>query len=192
MLLLIAGLVLWTAAHFFRGLLPDARNQLQKKLGDGSKGLMAVIILASLWMMISGFRSAEFIPLWHPPQWAYYINNLAMVLALYVYFTTATQPGTAFVLGYLRNPQLTGFKIWALAHLLVNGDLASVVLFGGLLAWAVIQIVVSKRSVSLVDRSTAPIKSAWVHLGLVLLILLLILLVHNWLGRWPFAFSAPV
>ena len=50
------------------------------------------------------------------------------------------------VLNGLRHPMLTGFKIWAAAHLLVNGDLASLILFGGLLAWAVIEVITINKS----------------------------------------------
>ena len=65
------------------------------------------------------------------------------------------------------HPQLTGFKVWAAAHLLVNGDLASILLFGGLLAWAVVEVIFSKRVPGLVNRDSAPISSPIVHLGLV-------------------------
>ncbi len=186
MLLIIIGLVIWIAAHLLRSCAKEFRARLQQKLGNGSKGLMAVIILFSLALMIAGYRGADSVLLWSPPAWLTYVNNLLMVAALYIYFTTATKPGTAFVFGSLKNPQLTGFIIWAVAHLLVNGELASVVLFGGLLIWAVVQIAVSNRSVSLVDQTTAPISSPWVHLGLVAGMFVLIILLHNWLGVRPY------
>lgn len=187
MLTLVAGLILWTAAHLLRSCAPDFRASLQNKLGNGAKGLMAVIILISLAMMIIGYRSASFVHIWSPPFWLVYVNNALMIVALYMYMTTATKPGTAFIFGNLNNPQLTGFKVWALAHLLVNGDLASILLFGGLLVWAVLQIITSRRVESLVNRDSAPISSPWIHLALIVAILIGITLVHNWLGVYPFA-----
>lgn len=189
MLLLILGLVIWTAAHFLRSLAPDFRASMQKRFGEGSKLIIGVVVLASLVFMVLGYKNAAYVSLWNAPAWMTYVNNLLMVVALYIYFTTATVTGTAFVFGSLKNPQLTGFKVWAVAHLLVNGDLASVILFGGLLLWAVAQVVVAKRTESLVDRNSAPIKSPWVHLALVTFILIGICVVHAWLGKWPFAIA---
>jgi uncharacterized membrane protein len=187
MLLLVTGLILWTAAHLFRSCTPDLRESLQTKLGNGAKGVMGVIILISLVLMVIGYRNADFIHIWSPPFWLVYVNNVLMVIALYMYLTTATQPGTAFVFGNMKNPQLTGFKVWAFSHLLVNGDLASILLFGGLLAWAVLQVISSKRVASLVNRNDAPISSPWIHLLLVVAVLIGIALVHNWLGVYPLA-----
>ncbi len=110
MLLLITGLIIWTLAHLLRSCVPDFRQALQSKLGVAAKGLIGLVILTSLLMMIFGYRSADFVQLWTPPIWLRSVNNLLMFVALYAYFTTATVPGTAVVLGNLKNPQLTGFK----------------------------------------------------------------------------------
>lgn len=185
-LLLIAGVLLWTGAHLFRAVKPDARSALQERFGQGAKGIMALLILASLVMMIFGYRWVPFIEVWSPPGFLTHVNNLLMILAFYMYLTTATTPGTAFVFGSLKNPQLTGFKVWAFAHLLVNGDLASLILFGGLLAWAVLEVIFSKRVPGLVNRDTAKITSPWVHLGLVVVVFLAVLGIHVWLGVRPF------
>ena len=187
MLLLIIGLTIWTLAHLLRSHAPKFRESLQSRFGNAAKGLIGVVILISLVMMIMGYREADLVQIWSPPYWLKYLNNLLMVIALYMYFTTATTPGTAFVFGNLKNPQLTGFKVWALAHLLVNGDLAAIILFGGLLAWAILQVVSSKRVESLVDRNTAPIKSPWIHLALVIVVFFFVSIAHHWLGKYPFA-----
>lgn len=187
MFLLVLGVLIWIAAHLLRIVAPGVRESMQQKFGNASKIIIAIPILLSLALMIAGYRSAEYVHLWQAPVWMTYVNNVLMVLALYIYFTTATVPGTAFMFGSLANPQLTGFKVWAVAHLLVNGDLASLLLFGGLLVWAVLQVVLSKGTVSLVDRSLAPIKSPWVHLAVVFVALMVISVVHALLGKWPFA-----
>lgn len=186
MILLILGLLLWTACHLARSAAPDFRQSLTDGFGETSKGIMAVGILLSVALMIFGYRSAAFIPVWNPPAFFTHINNLLMLFALYVYFQTATKPGTAWIMSHTKNPQLTGFKIWAVAHLLVNGDLAAIILFGGLLGWAVVQVIFSKRVPSMVDRETAKIDSPFVHLGLVLAVFVGIAIVHTLLGRWPF------
>lgn len=186
MTLLILGLILWAGLHLLRSLAPDLRQTLQSRLGDGAKGLIALGLLLSLGLMIVGYRQAAFVAVWSPPGFLLHLNNLLMILALYVYLTSATKPGTAWIMGRTRNPQLTGFKIWAVAHLLVNGDLASILLFGGLLAWAVVEVIVTKNTPSLVNRDTARITSPFVHLGLVIVVFAVVAVLHTWAGRWPF------
>jgi len=189
MVLLVLGVLIWTVAHLQRSYAQDFRQTLQNKFGNASKGIVAIVILLSLALMVIGYRSADVVVLWVAPSWMFYINNILMALALYIYFTSATKHGVAFFAGSLENPQLVGFKIWAIAHLLVNGDLAAVVLFGGLLIWAAIEVVASKRVESLVNRDKAPITSPWVHLALVAVMFALISAIHTWAGRSPFIFG---
>jgi uncharacterized membrane protein len=186
MIWLLLGLALWTGLYLFRSAAPSARAALQDRLGDASKGLIALGLVLSVVLMVIGYRGAAFIPVWTPPAFFGHINNLLMLFAFYVYFITATKPGTAWVMDKTKNPQLTGFKIWAVAHLLANGDLASLVLFGGLLAWAVAQVILSKRVPSLVNRETGKISSPFVHAGLALGVYALVAGVHIWLGVNPF------
>ncbi|MEL6167311.1 MAG: NnrU family protein [Pseudomonadota bacterium] len=183
---LILGLALWAGLHLCKPLAPAFRSALQDRLGDGSKGLIALGLVLSVVLMWWGYRSAALVVIWTSPSWMTHLNNLLMLLAFYMFLTTATKPGTAFMFGNLKNPQLTGFKVWAVAHLLVNGDLAALILFGGLLAWAVAEVIVAKRRPSAVDRTTAPIGSPWVHLALVLVAFAGVAALHSWLGRWPF------
>ena len=75
MTLLILGLLLWCAAHFFKRLAPGARA----RMGDPGKGLVALGVLGAVVLMVIGYRGADFIPLWSPPTWMVHINNLAML-----------------------------------------------------------------------------------------------------------------
>lgn len=182
MTLLIIGLLLWVAGHLWGRFLPDA----YKQLGKAAYAVSAVVIVASVLAMIVGYRGADMIVLWDGPSFLKHINNLLMLLAFYVYFQTVTQPGTAWIMGNTRHPQLTGFKIWTVAHLLVNGDVASIVLFGGLLAWAVLEVILINKQGEKFDRSKAPVKSPWIHLALVLVIFVLVAVAHTALGYSPF------
>ena len=184
-ILLIAGLALWCGAHLFRSVAPDARARLQDRFGTGSKGMIAVLLLLSVVLMILGYRATPQIDVWYPPAFLTHVNNLLMIFAFYVYLTSGTKPGTAFVMGNLRNPQLTGFKIWAVAHLLVNGDLAAIILFGTLLAWAVVEVIKTKNTTSLVDRDTAKIDSPVRHLVMTLVVVVVVMGIHYLLGKTP-------
>lgn len=183
MLLLIAGLILWIAAHYFKRLMPQQRAAM----GNAGKGVAAVAIVASLVLMVMGYRAADFIPVWQPPAFMMHVNNTLMLFALWVYGSSAAKGAKAWPAYKLRHPQLVGFKIWALAHLLVNGDLASIILFGGLLAWAVGSVILINKAE---PEWTAPERAGMatrVRLAVIALVLYgLISAVHIWAGVWPF------
>jgi uncharacterized membrane protein len=183
MTLLIAGLILWTLAHYFKRLAPGPRASL----GTAGKGLAAVGILAGVVLMVLGYRAAEFIPIWYPPAFMVHVNNTLMLLAFWIYGSGAAK-GAKVWPGYrMRHPQLTGFKIWAFAHLLVNGDLASIVLFGGLLAWAVGSVIlINKADPNWTPSAHAGAQGYIRHAVITAVIFAVVVGIHVWLGVWPF------
>ena len=104
MTLLIFGNILWIIAHTFKRLLPNFRNSL----GNAGKGAVAFLIIISLVLMILGYRSAEYIGVWTPPQFFLHINNLMMVAAVFVFAIGHTK---GRLRGRLRHPMLTSVKI---------------------------------------------------------------------------------
>jgi uncharacterized membrane protein len=176
---LILGLILWVAAHLFKRVAPD----LRARMGNAGKGLAAVGVLAGLVLMIYGYRQAEFVNIWFPPAWTVHLNNLMMLAAVFVYGMSATK---GRLRGAMRHPQLTAVKIWAVAHLLVNGDLASLILFGGLLAWAVLEVVVINLSEEWDRPQPGEAKKDVILVVITVVMFLVITLIHNWLGVWPF------
>jgi len=180
MMLLIAGLLLWAAAHWFKRLAPAARA----RLGDLGKGLVAVLIVLSVVAMVYGYRWADSIPVWTPPSFMVHINNLLMLIAFFVYGISAT---TGRLRGSLRHPQLSAVKIWAVAHLLVNGDLASLILFGGLLAWAVASVILINRAEPNWQRPEPGSAKKDILLVVITLVSFAVVAgIHVWLGVWPF------
>ena len=179
MIYLILGLALWVAAHVFKRVAPD----LRARMGSSGKALVAVGVLAGLGLMILGYKQAEVVNLWFPPAWMVHLNNLLMLVAVFVYGMSAT---TGRLRGRLRHPQLTAVKIWAVAHLLVNGDLASVVLFGGLLGWAVLEVIVINRAQDWVRPEPGPAKKDILLVIITLVMFVVIAGIHIWLGVWPF------
>ena len=178
MTLLVLGLLIWAAAHFFKRIAPGRRAAM----GESGKGLVAVAILASVVLMVIGYRAAEFTPVWEPPAFLTHVNNLLMVLALFFFAADGMKAG--FV-AKMRHPQLTGFKTWAIAHLLVNGDLASIILFGGLLAWAVVSVIVINRTQPVWAPKTAKPGAMPKAIAATIFAVVGIMLIHNWLGVQP-------
>ncbi|MGJ8628619.1 MAG: NnrU family protein [Sulfitobacter sp.] len=180
MTVLILGLILWVAAHFFKRMMPEQRAAL----GNRGKGVIALAILASVVLMVIGYRGAEGAFFWgrHPATVG--INNLLMIAALYF---TSPGPKKGAIFYKMRHPMLTGFSIWAVAHLLVNGDVPSFILFGGLLVWALVEMAVINRSE---PNWTPPTKGTiakdGMFLGISVILMGVIGAIHTWLGYNPF------
>lgn len=141
MTLLIIGCLVWSAAHLFKRITPD----LRAGLGKAGKALVTVLLLGSIVLMVLGYQQWPLTSdnvFWarHPATTG--INNLLVLLAFYLMVASVFKPR---VTGIIRHPQLTAVKAWALGHLLVNGDVPSLVLFGGLLAWAVVEVILINK-----------------------------------------------
>jgi uncharacterized membrane protein len=185
MTLLVAGLLVWTAAHLFGRALPEARASLGRAVGAGpSKGIMALFIALGLVLIIVGYRRAPFVPVYEPPAWGIHVNNL-MMLGAVLLMGAGKSRGRAR--SWLRHPMLSGVLVWALAHLLVNGDAASLVMFGWLGLWAVASmLIINAREPAWIRPAPGP-ASGDLRLVLVsLAVFAVIVTIHTWLGYWPF------
>jgi uncharacterized membrane protein len=136
---LVPGLLLWISAHLFKRVLPAQRAALGKR----GRGVVAVLVLAGIILIVIGYRSADVVYLYALPYGVWHLNNLLMVVAIFL--MDAGRAG-GVVAAKLRHPMLWGVVVWAVAHLLVNGDLASLVLFGGLGLWALSEMVIINRT----------------------------------------------
>jgi uncharacterized membrane protein len=179
MILIILGLALWSAVHLFKRLAPEARASM----GDRAKAWVTVGSIAAVVLMVIGYRGAGQVDLWYPPHWLRGINNLLMVFAFYLYAASGMK---TWITGKIRHPQLTAVKTWAVAHLLVNGDLAAVILFGGMLAWAVVTVILINRAEPVWTRPapSAPRKEVMAVVG-ALVVVAVVMAIHNWLGVRP-------
>jgi uncharacterized membrane protein len=180
MTLLILGVLLWWAAHLFKRIAPAARASL----GNAGKGLVTIALIISIVLMYYGYGDAKATGAvwWGRNPALVGINNLLMVLAFYLYAASGAKSALA---RKVRHPQLTAVKTWALAHLLVNGDLASFILFGGLLAWAVVSVILINRAE---PNWTPPAAKPGAEVKAIIatvVVVVLVMLLHNWLGVQP-------
>ncbi|MDG2230423.1 NnrU family protein [Rhodobacteraceae bacterium nBUS_22] len=178
MFLLIFGIALWIAAHVFKRFAPERRAAM----GEKGKGPVAIGILAGLILMIIGYRSADFIAIWTPPAFLTHVNNLLMVLAV-VLFAMSTTKGR--MSGQMRHPMLTSVKTWAVAHLLVNGDLASIILFGSMFGWALWSVIKINRAEEWTPPDFTGAGRDWQFLSTAVIAFGVIVLAHWGLGVWP-------
>lgn len=152
MSLLILGVILWIAAHIFKRLTPD----LRASMGPAGRGVVTAVIAAALVLMVIGYRTADGAFWWGRSPALVGINNLLMLVS--VYFFAAAGMKTALA-RRLRHPMLLGVLLWSLAHLLVNGDAPSLVLFGGLGLWALVQMALINRAGPWVPPAAKPAKT---------------------------------
>jgi len=157
MLPLILGLLLFFAVHLVPTS-PSLRNGLVERFGAGAYRVgFAVLSLAGFALIVLGYHKLQLMPgknpvLWDPPSWTRHIAFLLMLPAM-ILFVAAFVPSR--VRTAVKHPMLAAVKAWALAHLLVNGDLGSMVLFGAFLAFAVYDRISIKHRTVTVPPSPA-------------------------------------
>lgn len=143
--LLVLGLVLFVGAHAFITM-RERRAAVIARIGEWPyKGIIAVASIAGIWLMAEGYglyRADGWIEIWDPPSWTRHLAALLNWPAA-IFVAAAYIPGD--IKRKLKHPMLVGVKTWALAHLVSNGDLGSIILFGGLLGWAVFDRITLKR-----------------------------------------------
>jgi uncharacterized membrane protein len=151
---LIVGLAVFIGSHVFVTR-RAARDALVARVGEWPyKGLFSLAAIVGVVLIGWGFahyRANEWIDVWHPPAWTRHVNVLAMWLAM-ICVTAAYIPGD--IKRTLKHPMLVGVKLWAAGHLLCNGDLGGIILFGSILAWAVYDRISLKHRR---DRGAPPI-----------------------------------
>jgi uncharacterized membrane protein len=184
MIWLVLGLAIWVVAHTFKRAAPGARAGLQARVGDASKGIFAAALLLSVVLMVIGYRAAPFVPVWQPPAWGVHVNNLLMLAAVALFGLGSSK---SRLRGTLRHQQLTGFALWCIAHLLVNGDVASLVLWGVLLVWAIAEVPLINMREPSPEPFTGGSVAGDVRLAVITLVVYVVIAaVHAWLGVWPF------
>ena len=148
---LLAGLIIFLAVHSVRIVADDWRTKTLKNVGEGAyKGIYSVLSVAGFALIIYGFGVARETPvvLWTPPVAMRHAASLLTLIA-FILLAATYVPRNA-IKARVHHPMVLGVKFWALTHLLANGQLAQMLLFGSFLAWAVLDFIASQRR----DRAT--------------------------------------
>lgn len=163
MLILILGLVLFLGIHSVRIFAPGFRDVQIVTRGENTwKSLYSLIALAGLVLIVWGYGIARQDPIvfWVAPVWMSHVTALLMLFS--IIFLVVSQFPAGRIKAAVKHPMLLSVKIWAPAHLLVNGDLASILLFGGFLVWAIVdRIAVKKRVRAGLATEPAPGPVKW-------------------------------
>ena len=162
---LLGGLALFLGMHLL-STFTSLRLRLAGIMGPAVyKILYSIISLAGLVAIIYGYGAAPRVHFWDPPYWMRHVTMLFM-LPVFPLIIEAYLPGQ--LRGMIPHLMLLAVKIWAFAHLLTNGDLASFLLFGSFLVWAIYARISLKKRDALAGRRRieGPQRNDWIALGL--------------------------
>jgi uncharacterized membrane protein len=146
MTLLLLGLILFLGVHSVRIFADGFRTSTIAKIGlNPWKGIYTVLSLVGFALIVYGYGQTRIEGgfLWNPPRWTNHVTAL-LTLFSFIFVAAAYVPGTR-IKARLGHPMVMGVKVWAFAHLLSNGRVGDVVLFGAFLAWAVADYVSARR-----------------------------------------------
>lgn len=158
MIKLVLGIFLWSFAHFVPAAFTGLRKGLMTKIGEnGYKGLFLLLMAVAIYLIISGWKSAVPESVYLPPTWGRHLTALLVFIGFVLLF--APYPANN-IKRVLRHPQLSGVVCWGAGHLLANGEGRSIVLFGGLALWAILEILLlNRRDGAWVKPAPAPRKN---------------------------------
>jgi uncharacterized membrane protein len=182
--LLISGLLIWSVVHLIPSVTPSLKNKWVGALGEkGYKLSFTALLLLSLALIIFGWRSSEPSFLYQIPAGARH-PVLLLVLVAFVLFGASNYPTR--IKNFIRHPQLTGVMVWATAHLLLNGDSRSVLLFGWLDIWALLEIVfISRREGEWVKKPVPGWSREIRGLAISLVVFAVVVMIHPYIAGVP-------
>jgi len=184
--ILVLGLVVFLGSHIFVTF-RETRAALIARLGVGYRALFALVAIIGLALIIYGYgdyRAHGWVQIWPPPAFMRHITITLMLFA--AIFIAALIP--SHIKAWIKHPMVTSVKTWALAHLLSNGDLGSILLFGAFLLWGGYARVAAKRRG---DRGFANPPAGWTNDGIVVVVGIVVFFLLAYYFH-PYVIGVPV
>jgi len=183
---LVLGVFLWSVMHFIPAIAVAFRKNLIAKIGEKPyKGVFALLMVLSLYLIISGWRATIPENVYSPALWGRHATSLLVLIGFVLFAASGSKTNIKRI---VRHPQLAGLACWGIGHLLANGEARSIVLFGGLAAWAIIEIfLLNRRDGAWVKPDSVPLKKDLITVGAGFLAYIVFAVAHQWLfGVSPF------
>ena len=181
MIWLVLGVVLWSGVHFVPCAGIGARARLIDRLGEPAyKGVFALALVVAIVLMVVGWRSTAPVAVYTTWAWGVAVADLLMFVALVLLAASAVPTNLK---RSVRHPQLTGVGLWAGSHLLANGDLRGLVLFGGLGLWAIVAILfINRRDGAWEKPEPQPLAGEWKPLAAAIVGFAVLYLLHPYIA----------
>jgi uncharacterized membrane protein len=166
--------------HFLPAADLSVRRNLIARLGENPyKGIFALMMVLSIYLIVTGWKATIPEAVYLAPIWGRHVTMLLMLVAFILFF--APYPSNNFK-RILRHPQLTGVIFWSVGHLFSNGELRSLILFGGFALWAVLEILlINRRDGAWTRPQAVPIKNDVILAIAGLVVYLAVIFFHPWL-----------
>lgn len=184
MLLLTIGVLLWAVAHLFPAMGVQPRERMATRLGSGPyRGVFSLVIIISLVLIVAGWRASVPDFVYIPPAWGREAAKL-LVLVGFILFVAARAPTN--IKRVLRHPQLTGVLVWAVGHLMANGESRSLILFGGLAAWSIVEMIaINRRDGAWQKPERKPVRSDVITVVIGVVLYAVFVFLHRWIAGVP-------
>ena len=143
MIMLITGVLVWSLVHFLPSLAPGLKRSIEGSLGEnGYKGTFSLCMVAAILLMVFGWKSSGEHLVYEAPSWGGIVTFILMIGSAILFFAPYMKNSIS---AYLRHPQLLAVALFGIGHLVAVGHVRSLVLFGGLSLWALLEIPLIKR-----------------------------------------------
>ena len=184
MILLVLGILLFAGVHLVPSLAPELRASWHGRLGEGGyKGTFSLLLLISFALMIVGWRGTQ-PSLVYLPSAALHQPALGLLVIAFLLMVCSARNSRLCLL--IRHPQLSGVALWGIAHLLLNGDSRAVVLFGGMAAWAIVEMIAINRREGVWVKGQAPSWAAEIVTLVIALVMVgVVVYIHPWIAGMP-------
>ncbi len=183
MKLLLMGILLWSGVHYIPGFMPDVKKKLIEMLGGAYRAVFAILIVISIFLIVLGWKSADVEIIYDPPASGGMIN---MTLMLFSFYLFAAAHGPSNIKRIIRHPMLTGVIVWGVGHLIANGDNRSIVLFAGMIIWAISEIIIiNKREGAYATPGPAPVMKDVIKIIAALVLYTVVVYFHEYIAGMP-------
>ncbi len=157
MIILILGLALWCGVHFIPTLAIGFRSQCIAKWGEKKyKIIFALAIVLAVILIVIGWRATDSSLVYMPPSWGGHLNALMVLIA---FLLIAAAKSTTNIKRYIRHPQLAGIVFWSSGHLIANGEVRSLILFGTFLLWSILEMILINKRGDWLKPEALPLKA---------------------------------
>ena len=181
MTLLIIGILLFAGVHLIPALAPGIKAAWLGKMGEGGyKGTFSLLLLASFILMTFGWKAVDPAVVYSPPM---DIRQPAIALLILAFILLVVGSRNSRLRQWVRHPQLTGVLLWAVAHLLMNGDSRSLVLFSGIAIWSCVEmLVISKREGVWIKADVPSVGSEVVTVTIAIVAVIAVMFAHPYIS----------